>query len=111
MDTNTATQIQTIPRFIVMTAAACMPGSCWGRYGKIAVVELEPGTIERPKMISAHARGIVKVVALWDRCHWGGRYSAAGVAQAAAQDLCDDLNGAWGSEAQASAADCYGVKL
>jgi len=56
--------------FKVMTATAQMPSSCWGRYGKVAVVELETPDSE-PKMISERARGIKRIVALWDRCFWG----------------------------------------
>ena len=39
--------------FIVKTAAACMPASCWGQYRRVAVLEVEVGT--EPKMISARA--------------------------------------------------------
>lgn len=100
---------KTLPRFIIMTAAACMPGTCWGEYGRIAVVELEPGTTEAPKMISTRARGVRRIVSLEDRLHVGGRYSAFGLAKARAIDLCDDLNGQWGELPRAAALRGYGV--
>lgn len=37
-------------RYVVMTAAACMPSSCWGRYRRVAVVEVRDGA-EKPKQI------------------------------------------------------------
>lgn len=78
---------------IVMTASACMPTSCWGRYGKIAVVELEPGFEGEPKMISARARGVKRVVALWDRQHIGSTTRCAfSRALAEAEELCAELN-------------------
>lgn len=59
------------PRYLVMTASACMPNSCWGRYGRVAVVELEAGFEDVPKMISTHARGVKRIVATWERQHVG----------------------------------------
>ncbi len=100
---------ETLPRFVVMNASACMPGSCWGIYGKVAVVEIEAGVTELPKMISPRARGVKRIVSLEDRLHSGGRYSALGLAHARARDLCDDLNGAWGPKAQAQAMKLYRI--
>lgn len=51
--------------FIVLTAQEKMPASCFGRYGKVAVCEVEAGTI--PKMISGRARGMVRIVETWER--------------------------------------------
>jgi len=56
MNTKTDT-----PRHIVMTSQARMPGNCWGRYGNVAVVRLDPGFEGSPKMISTHARGVAEV--------------------------------------------------
>lgn len=56
--------------FIVQTAAAAMPGSCWGVYRRVAVLEVERG-ISRVSSISAHARGCVRVVATWERLNVG----------------------------------------
>jgi hypothetical protein len=80
-------------RHIVMTASACMPAKCWGRYGKVAVVELEPGFEGRPAMISERARGVVRIVELWDRMHVGKTDRCAfAVAKAEAEELCNELN-------------------
>ena len=96
-------------RFITMSASANMPNSCWGQYGRCAVVELEPGFVGVPKMISERARGIKRIVALWDRLNCGGRYSASGIAWTEAQDLCQDLNGEWGHKAQAQMKKLYRI--
>lgn len=50
---------------IVMTASAKMPSSCKGRYGKVAVVQLNQHYTAqglRPKMISDRAKGILRIV-------------------------------------------------
>tara|TARA_R110000824_G_scaffold380072_2_gene572305 strand:- start:131 stop:388 length:258 start_codon:yes stop_codon:yes gene_type:complete len=73
-------------KHIVMTAAASMPASCWGQYKRVAVVELDPGFDAMPKMISTHAKGINKVVRVWenlnvgktDRCAYGVALAEAG---------------------------------
>jgi len=77
--------------YIVQTAAACMPSSCWGRYGKVAVLEVDAG-LERVAMISARSRGCRRVVALWDRRHVGGDRSAFAVARRDAEELAARLN-------------------
>lgn len=83
------------PRYIVMSATAKMPSSCWGRYRRVAVVELEPDFLGRPKFIGNHARGVVRVVATWEKCHQGTtRRSAYGRALAEAEELARELNGA-----------------
>lgn len=79
--------------YIVQTAAACMPASCWGHYGKVAVLEVDAG-VERVAMISERARGCHRVVEVWDRQHMGepnGR-SAFYLALAAARELAAKLN-------------------
>ena len=56
--------------YIIMTATAKMPASNrYGRYGKVALVEVEKG--KTPKMISERARGMVRIVELRDRLFWG----------------------------------------
>lgn len=81
--------------FIVQTAAACMPSSCWGRYRRVAVLEVVKGV--EPKMISARARGVVRVVQTWERRHVGlterGAYQRA---VAEAQDLVSQLESVTG---------------
>lgn len=90
--------------FIVKTASACMPSSCWGRYGKIAVMEvLKDRGLDEPKMISERARGAVRVVKVWDRLHVGKTERcefAKALKEASA--LAAELNG---EEAEVYAAD------
>ena len=80
-------------RFVVMQAAACMPNSCWGKYRKVAVVEVVDGFKGRPKMISRRAKGVARVVALWDKQSVGKTARCAfRQALAAAEALCARLN-------------------
>ena len=54
----------------LMTAAAKMPQSCWGIYRRIAIVEVETEDTE-PAMISERARGVVQIVATWEKLNVG----------------------------------------
>ena len=76
--------------FIVRTASAQMPSSCRGRYGKVAVLEIEAGS--QPAMISERAKGVIRIVRIWDKCSMGGPKSAFGRAKAEAETLCAELN-------------------
>lgn len=78
--------------FVVVDKKACMPMSCWGanRYRKIAVVETD-GTCY-PAMISERARGVLRVVQVWDRVHDGKTdRSAAARARREAAALAAEL--------------------
>lgn len=78
--------------YIVRGAAACMPSSCWGRYGRVAVLEVERGA--QPKMISEHARGVVRVVQTWERRNIGSTERCAySRAWKEAEALAEQLNG------------------
>jgi len=55
--------------YIVKTAAAKMPAKVKAPYRRVAVLEVTPGAA--PKMISARARGVVRVVQTWERQHVG----------------------------------------
>jgi hypothetical protein len=80
-----------VTEFIVMTAATRMPGSCKGRYRKVAIVEVERGV--QPKMISERARGVVRIVELHDKLHAeGGSGTAYARALAQAQATCAQMN-------------------
>lgn len=63
------TETTTETTYIVKTAAAKMPNSCWGVYRRVAVLEIMAGT--EPAMISKRARGVVRVVATWEKCNVG----------------------------------------
>lgn len=56
--------------YIVQTAAACMPNSCWGTYRRVALLEVKDG-VESVAMISSRARGVVRVVQTWERLNVG----------------------------------------
>lgn len=79
--------------YIVRTSCAKMPASCWGRYNRIAVLEVEPGA--KPAMISTRARGVRSIVAAWEACHVGtsDRCSYRRALQEA-ETLANELNAA-----------------
>jgi hypothetical protein len=79
--------------FTVMTSTARVKGRAheFGRYSNVAVLECEAGII--PKMISARARGVIRIVKHWGACSVGKtERSAFRVAMRAAQELADRLN-------------------
>jgi hypothetical protein len=80
--------------FVVKVSAANMPGTCWGTYKRIAVLECEHWQDE-PKMISTHARGVVRIVETWERLNVGiTERCAFRRALADAEDMCRHLNAA-----------------
>ena len=79
--------------YIAKTATAQMPNSCWGRYGKVGVIEVEDG-VEDVAMISDRARGVIRVVEVWDRQFWGkSNRCAFAIACREAEGLAANLNG------------------
>jgi hypothetical protein len=56
--------------YIIKVSAAKMPQSCWGRYARIAVLEVEPG-VDAASMISERARGVRRIVRTWERLNVG----------------------------------------
>ncbi len=79
----------------IQCAKAQRPSSCWGgaRYYRVAVLEVEPG-VERVAMISERARGVVRVVRVWDRLYRGGERSAFARAMRDAEELVEELTSA-----------------
>ena len=60
--------------WIVMTAAARMPSSCWGRYRRIALVKITDQMAAcggRPAMISERAHGVIEVRETWEKLSVG----------------------------------------
>lgn len=57
-------------KYIIKISAAKMPGSCWGIYRRIAILEVTADT-ESVKMISERARGVVRIVHTWEKLHVG----------------------------------------
>jgi len=79
-------------KFIVQSAAACMPNSCWGQYKRVAVLEVLDH-VERVRMISERAQGVVRVVETWERLNVGRTERCAyRRALAEAQALAQRLN-------------------
>jgi len=56
--------------FIVQTSSAKMPSSCRGRYGNVAVLEVEDG-VEHASMISERSKDVVQIVRFWGPCSIG----------------------------------------
>ena len=80
--------------YIVKTAAANMPNSCWGVYRRVAVLEVQDGVTD-VAMISSRARGVINVVATWEKCNVGQTSRCAyRIALAEAQQMAADLNSA-----------------
>jgi hypothetical protein len=77
-------------RFVVMVSKAKMPSKCWGRYVRVAVLEVE-GDVS-PKMISNRARGVVRIVETWEKRNDAGPKSAGAIARAEAVELAKRLN-------------------
>jgi hypothetical protein len=91
--TNTETSKTTL---VVMTKAAHMPNSCWGRYTRVGLVEVDPSKLPAgettPRMLSDRARGVVRVVRTWEKCFDGSSdRCAASRALKAAQKLKAEL--------------------
>jgi len=79
-------------RYKILTATTKMPANCWGKYGKIAVAEVDPDHIGPIKMISDRARGVVRIVQVWDKLHMGSTSrSAFGRAMVEAESLIREL--------------------
>jgi hypothetical protein len=59
--------------YVVKVSAANMPNSCWGSYARVAVLEIDRTKLPvgGPKMISERARGVIRVVCVWDRLNVG----------------------------------------
>jgi len=78
--------------YIVKTAAAAMPNSCWGTYRRVAVIEVQDGVTD-VAMISSRARGVINIVATWEKLNVGQTSRCAyRRALAEAQQMAADLN-------------------
>ncbi|KKK51099.1 hypothetical protein LCGC14_3118380 [marine sediment metagenome] len=85
-------------RWVVQTAAASMPNNCWGRYGRVAVIELDatwPG--DQVAMISERARGCRRVIATWENLfHGSSDRCAYWLAYVEAEKMADTHNARYG---------------
>jgi hypothetical protein len=69
MITTTATATAT--RFVVLTAAAAMPNSCWGVYRRVGVLEVAADADESRLTIDERRKGVVRVVTTWEKLNVG----------------------------------------
>lgn len=89
--------------YVVKVSSAKMPSRCWGRYKRVAVMEMEDGA-PFPKMISDHTTGCIRVVRTWEKCFAGkSDRCAAGRAFAAANELAEQMNAQEALRVQAAA--------
>lgn len=96
--------VMTNTAYIVASSAACMPGSCWGVYRRVAVLEVERGEDGEPvspRMISERARGVVRLVETWEALNVGKVHRRGGKGRCAysramveAEELAAKLNAA-----------------
>jgi len=85
------TTTTTVPRYVVLTAAAHMPNSCWGRYGKVAVVETDGKGM--PCRIDERLNCVKRIVEIWDRQNIGITDRCAFArAKREAEELANRLN-------------------
>lgn len=77
-------------KFIVMTAKAKMPNSCWSSYGRVAVVETNG--IDMPKQINHTHNSVMRIVKTWEKLNIGGSRSAFQLALKDAKELAKNLN-------------------
>jgi hypothetical protein len=61
---------------IVMEASTTPSANCWGRYKRVAVVVIDSDVLRDfdrsfPRCISARARGVVRIVRVWERLNVG----------------------------------------
>jgi len=82
--------------YVVLTAAAAMPNSCWGRYGRVALLEVrcdDEGRPILPGLISDRPHCVVRIVRTWERLNKGTTDRCAfAVALQEAEDLACELN-------------------
>lgn len=82
----------TSTKFVVMTAAAYMPNSCWGNYGKVAVVETDG--VNMPSQIHPGHKSVISIRYLADRLNKGKTSQCAfRRALARANEIAAELNG------------------
>jgi len=80
--------------YVVKTAGANMPASCWGKYGRVAVLEIaDTLTVADIDRIDARSKKIVSVVRTWEKRHIGKTSRCAfQIALKEARELAEALN-------------------
>lgn len=84
-----------MPRYIVKTASAQMPKSCWGIYRRVGVLKVADGVSDADVSIDPRRRGVLEVVQTWEKCSVGTTARCAYQrALAEAEALAAELNAA-----------------
>lgn len=79
-------------KYIVVSKAARMPAGCWGRYRRVAVVEVRDPKAPVPA-IDERGRNVVRIVETWERLNVGRTDKCAFErAMAEARAMADELN-------------------
>lgn len=78
--------------YVVKSSRAKMPLSVQAPYYRVAVLQMQPGS-GAPRMISPRAKGVVRIVRVWERV-FAGRTERCAFrrAVAEAESLCATLN-------------------
>lgn len=84
-------------RYKVLTARALMPASCWGKYGRVAIVEcsynIATKEFNTPKQIHPNHSSVVKIIHTWERLFIGTSDRCAFInAILHAEKIADELN-------------------
>lgn len=78
--------------YVVMTASTRAPNKARGPYRRVAVVETNLAPGELPSMIAPHARGVVRIIEVWEKMFVGKtRNSQYFKALDDAEELCRRL--------------------
>jgi hypothetical protein len=87
--------------FATITASANMPNTCWGKYGRVGVVELTAAGLVRlvadpdwqPQIRTTR---YLRVISTWERCFWGSSDRCAlALAEDDVAEMCADLERKW----------------
>lgn len=52
-------------KYVILTSQAKMPSSCWGKYGRVAILEIKEG-MKAPRIITDRAKSVIRIVRTWE---------------------------------------------
>ncbi len=55
--------------FVILSSAAKMPAGCWGEYRRVGLLEVRKGF--KPKQISQHPKGVIRIIKTWEKLNVG----------------------------------------
>ncbi len=100
--------------WIVITSSAAMPASCWGRYRRVALAQLDQHSTARniePARISVYSRGVMRMIDMgkhnvgktergaYQRALLEARRRAVALNDAPTVEAGDELLASWGGSA------------